>query len=109
MKALLIAESREGKLLDSTYELLGFAALLGADTTMFLAGSDNRLPAWGGRLYLADAGKYGEYNPDLHKDLILTAIQHEQPDYIVFSHPPMAGTWRRGWRQAAGSPRCLKL
>jgi electron transfer flavoprotein alpha subunit len=86
MKALLIAESREGKLLDSTYELLGFAALLGSDTAMFLVGSDNQLPNWDGRLYLADAGKYGEYNPDLHKELILTAIQHEQPDYIIFSH-----------------------
>lgn len=86
MKCLLIAESREGKLLDSIYELLGFAALLGADTTIFLAGSDKRLPDWRGRLYLADAAKCGEYNPDLHKELILSAIHHEQPDYIVFSH-----------------------
>ena len=29
MKALLIGEYREGKLLDTTYELLGFAAQLG--------------------------------------------------------------------------------
>jgi electron transfer flavoprotein alpha subunit len=86
MKCLIIGEFREGKLLDSTYELFGFAALLGADTAMFLVGSDKCLPAWGGRLYLADAVKYGEYNPDLHKELILAAVRHEQPDYIVFSH-----------------------
>jgi electron transfer flavoprotein alpha subunit len=86
MKALLIAESREGKLLDSTYELLGFATLLGSDTAMFLVGNDNQLCDWDGRLYLADAGKYGEYNPDLHKELILATVQREQPDYIVFSH-----------------------
>lgn len=86
MKALLIGEFREGKLLDSIYELFGFAALLGADTAMFLIGSDNQLPTWGGRLYLSDSGKYGEYNPDLHKELILAAVQHEQPDYIIFSH-----------------------
>jgi electron transfer flavoprotein alpha subunit len=86
MKCLLIAESRGEKPLDSTYELLGFAALLGADTAMFLVGSDNQLPAWNGRLYLADAVKYGEYNPDLHKELILAAVRQEQPDYIVFSH-----------------------
>jgi len=86
MKALLIGECREGKLLDSIYELIGFAALLGADTAMFLAGGDSRLPSFGGRLYLADALKYGEYNPDLHKELILAAVRHEQPDYIVFSH-----------------------
>ena len=86
MKALLIGECREGKLLDSIYELIGFAALLGADTAMFLAGGDSRLPSFGGRLYLADALKYGEYNPDLHKELILAAVRHEQPDYIVFCH-----------------------
>ena len=86
MKALLIGECREGRLLDSTYELIGFAALLGADTAMFLVGSFNQLPDWGGRLYLADAAKYWDYNPDLHKDLILAAVRHERPDYIVFSH-----------------------
>ncbi len=75
MKCLLIGECREGRLLDSTYELIGFAALLGADTAMFLVGSDNQLPDWGGRLYLADAAKYGEYNPDLHKELILAAVR----------------------------------
>jgi electron transfer flavoprotein alpha subunit len=66
--------------------LIGFAALLGADTAMFLVGSFNQLPAWGGRLYLADTVKYGEYNPDLHRELILTTVRREQPDYIVFSH-----------------------
>jgi electron transfer flavoprotein alpha subunit len=86
MKTLLIGEFREGKLLDSTYELLGFAAQSVGETAMFLVGSDNQLPAYGGRLYLADVRKYGEYNPDQHKELILTAIQDEQPDYIVFSH-----------------------
>jgi electron transfer flavoprotein alpha subunit len=86
MKALLIGEFREGKLLDSTYELIGFAALLGADTAMFLVGSDNQLPDWGGRLYLADAAKYCEYNPDPHRELILEAVRQERPDYIVFSH-----------------------
>ena len=44
MKTLLIGEYREGKLLDTTYELLGFAAQLGAETTMFLVGSESQLP-----------------------------------------------------------------
>lgn len=86
MKALLIGEWREGKLLDSIYELLGFAAQIEAEAAMFLVGSDNGLPDWGGRLYLADAAKYSEYNPDLHRELILAAVQYEQPDYILFSH-----------------------
>jgi electron transfer flavoprotein alpha subunit len=86
MKTLLIGEYREGRLLDSTYELLGFAAQLGAETAMLLVGSDNQLPTYDGALYLADAAQCGEYNPDLHKQLILDAVQKENPDYIVFVH-----------------------
>lgn len=86
MKSLLIGEYREGKLLDTTYELLGFATQLGADTAMLLVGSETHLPAYGGTLYLADAVACGEYNPDLHKKLILEVVQEENPDYIVFVH-----------------------
>ena len=86
MKALLIGEYREGKLLDSTYELFGFAAQLGVDTAMLLVGSDAQLPAYGGTVYLAEAATCGEYNPDLHKKLVLDAAQKENPDYIVFLH-----------------------
>ena len=86
MKALLIGEYREGKLLDTTYELFGFAGQLGADTAMVLVGSASQLPAYGGTLYLADAAACGEYNPDLHKQLILDAVAKENPDYVVFVH-----------------------
>jgi len=86
MKTLLIGEYREEKLLDSTYELLGFASQMGAETAMLLVGSETQLPAYGGTLYLADATTCGEYNPDLHKKLILDAVQKEDPDYIVFLH-----------------------
>lgn len=86
MKTLLIGEYREGKLLDSTYELFGFARQLGGDTAMLLVGSESRLPVSGGTLYLADAEACGEYNPDLHKKLILDVVQKENPDNIVFVH-----------------------
>jgi len=86
MKTLLIGEFREGRLLESTYELLGFAGQLGAETAMLLVGNDGQLPLYGGTLYLADAAACGEYNPDLHKKLILEAVQKENPDYIVFVH-----------------------
>jgi electron transfer flavoprotein alpha subunit len=86
IKALLIGEQREGKLLDSIYELIGFAARINAEDAIFLVGSDKLLPEWDGCLYLADAAKYGEYNPDLHRELILEAVRKAQPDYIVFSH-----------------------
>ncbi len=86
MKTLLIGEYREGQLLEATYELLGFAGQLGADTAMLLVGSQSQLPAYGGTLYLADVAACGEYNPDLHKKLILDTVAKENPDYIVFLH-----------------------
>ncbi|RII28342.1 MAG: electron transfer flavoprotein subunit alpha/FixB family protein [Geobacter sp.] len=86
MKTLLIGEYREGKLLDSSYELFGFAGQLGAETTMLVVGSESQLPAFDGKLYLADVASCGEYNPDLHKQLILDTIQKENPDYVVFLH-----------------------
>ncbi len=86
MKLLLVAEYREGQLLESTYELLGFAEQLGGETSMVLVGNVNQLPAYEGKLYLAETAKYSDYNPDLHKKLVLQAIEKEKPDYIVFIH-----------------------
>ncbi len=86
MKTLLIGEYRDGKLLDSTYELFGFAGQLAAETALFLVGNDSQLPEYGGPLYLGDVTAIGDYNPDLHKKLILQAIEKENPDYIVFLH-----------------------
>lgn len=86
MKTLLIAEYRDGKLLNSTYELVAFAKELGAESAMFLVGNEGALPKYDGTLYLADAGKYGEFNPAVHKQLLLDVIAKEQPDYVVFSH-----------------------
>jgi electron transfer flavoprotein alpha subunit len=86
MKTLLVAEYREGQLLNSTYELVAFAEQLGAESAMFLVGAESVLPAYSGALYLADAGKYGEFNPAVHKQLLLDVITKEQPDMVVFSH-----------------------
>ncbi len=86
MKALLVGEYREGKLLDSTYELLGFAERLGAEAALFLVGSETQLPACAGTLYLADVATCGEYNPDLHKELILAAVERAQAECVVFLH-----------------------
>ncbi len=86
MKALLVAEHRDGQLLTSSYELVAFAQQLGADSAMFLVGSDVSLPQYDGTLYLADIDKYSEYNPAVHKQLLLDVIAKEQPDIVVFSH-----------------------
>lgn len=103
MKALLIGEYRQGKLLESTYELLAFAERLGAEKAMLLVGSEAAAPAFGGKVYLAEAGQYGEYNPDLHKRLVLEAVQKEAPDYIVFLHSSY------GWDLAPRVAAALKI
>lgn len=86
MKTLLVAEYREGKLLGCTSELMAFAKKLEAESAMFLVGSENALPSFTGKLYLADAESCGEYNPDGHKQLLLEVIAKEKPDMVVFSH-----------------------
>ncbi|MBI2355060.1 MAG: electron transfer flavoprotein subunit alpha/FixB family protein [Deltaproteobacteria bacterium] len=86
MKALLVCEYREGKLLDTSYELLAFAERLGADTAIVLVGDAANVPRYSGKVHLAHVAIYGEYNPDLHKELILAAVDRENPDYIIFQH-----------------------
>ena len=86
MKALLVGEFREGRLLDSTYELVAFTRQLGAEAALFVVGDEGQLPRFEGRLYLADAATVGEYNPAAHKELLLEVIAKEQPDTVVFSH-----------------------
>ena len=103
MKALLICEYREGKLLDTTYELVSFADALGADKAALLIGSDDAVPQLDGKVYLADIAVCGEYNPVLHKAAVLAAIEKEQPDYIVFSHSSY------GWDLAPRVAAALKV
>lgn len=86
MKALLVGEYREGKLLESTYELIGFAKQLNAEFELFLVGSKDQLPQVDAKLYLADVATAGEYNPSLHKQLILEAADKAGADTIVFLH-----------------------
>ena len=86
MKTLLVAEYREGKLLACAGELMAFAKKLGAESAMFLVGSEQALPKFSGKLYLADAAACGEFNPDGHKQLLLEVIAKEKPEMVVFSH-----------------------
>ncbi len=86
MKALLVGEFRDGKVLGSTYELVAFAEKLGTDPLMFMVGSQDALPQFNGALYLADAAGIGEFNPRAHKQLLLQVIEQEQPDLVVLAH-----------------------
>ncbi|NCP77648.1 MAG: electron transfer flavoprotein subunit alpha/FixB family protein [Desulfuromonadales bacterium] len=86
MKALLVGEYRDGKLLNSTYELIGFARQQGIDFELFLVGSHAQLPEVDAKIYLADVATAKEYNPALHKQLILTAAQKSGADTLVLLH-----------------------
>jgi electron transfer flavoprotein alpha subunit len=87
MKILLVAEFRQQKLQESYTELLAFARFFGPERSMFLVGSQAaELPRFPGRLYLADAHEVGEYNPDVHKRLLLDVVEKEKPEMIVFCH-----------------------
>jgi electron transfer flavoprotein alpha subunit len=103
MKALLVFECREGKLLASGYELLAFAEKLGADKAIVLIGNESDIPQVNAKVYLADAAKYGEYNPELHKKILLEAIKRENPDSIVFLHSSY------GWDLAPRVAAALKI
>lgn len=86
MKVLLVGEYREGKVLETTYELVSFASKLGAESAMVAVGTEADLPKYSGTLYLADSGTLGEYNPSAHKQAVLDAAEKENADMIVFVH-----------------------
>ncbi len=86
MKLLLIAEFMDGQLLAGWSELLAFSREMGGESVFFLVGTEEHLPACDGKLYLADSSAAGEYNPDVHKNLIVDIVEKEQPDMVVFSH-----------------------
>jgi electron transfer flavoprotein alpha subunit len=86
MKALLVGEYRQGKLLASTYETIAFAQKLGAEAVLFAVGSDSDLPRFNGKFYLADAAECGEYNPQGHAQLLRAIIAEERPDLVVLCH-----------------------
>lgn len=86
MKVLLVGEYRENKLLDVTYDLIGFVDKLESEKVMLAVGYEEDIPKFDGKLYLADAKSLGEYNPSAHKQLVLDVVEKENPDLIVFIH-----------------------
>lgn len=86
MKLLLVGECREGKILASTNELIAFAQKTGGEHVMFIVGNDSALPKYDGKLFIADAAKHREYNPAVHKQLLLDVVGVEKPDMVVFCH-----------------------
>ena len=68
------------------YDLIAFAKKVGAESAMFLVGSDSELPKYEGTVHLADVAACGEYNPDVHKQLLLEIIAKVKPDMVIFCH-----------------------
>ena len=87
MKTLLIGEYREGKLLDSTYELLAFAGTTGCRAAMLLVGSAAQLSRNStAEIYLADAAELRRIQPRSAQAAGPGPCAKENPDYIVFVH-----------------------
>jgi electron transfer flavoprotein alpha subunit len=103
VKVLLVAEYREGKLLDSCFELFAFANELKAESAMLVVGSEESCKKLRGKIYLADVSKYLEYNPDAHKKIVLKAMEKEKSDYVVFLHSSY------GWDMAPRVATALKV
>lgn len=102
MKVLLVAEYRKEMVQPGVRDLISFAEKVGASHVMFMVGDPSSLPQYEGTLYLADAGKHSEYNPDVHKRLLLNVIEKERPDMVVFSHSSY------GWDLAPRTAFALK-
>lgn len=83
MKALIVFEARQGRLLDTAAELLGFAEGLDAEPVGLLASASEVLPPFGGKLFQAELG---EGLPEAHLGGVLAAVQQESPDLIVLPH-----------------------
>ena len=86
MKILLVAEYRQGRLLDNYTELMAFAGIMGAESVMFAVADPAARPQYDGRLYLAEVATADEYNPEVHKRLLMEVVEKEQPEMIVLAH-----------------------
>lgn len=86
MKTVIVAQTREGNLPDSTYELFTFAQQLGGETVLVLVGSEQSVPQFPGKVYLLDVEQYGEYNPEVHKAVVADVAQREQADIVALEH-----------------------
>ncbi len=104
MKLLLVGEYKNGNVDESFYELVAFAEKLGAEAVAFFVAPTDVKPEFNGKVYVADVEKAKEYNPKVHRDLVLKVAEAENPDYIVLSHssygwdlaPRIAFKWDAG-------------
>lgn len=95
---LVIGEIQNGKLRESTFELVGFARQLagglGADVKSLVVGhgvqalAEDLAKKGGGEVLLADHELLGSYGVDAHNRAVRAAIEKAKPDVVLFSNTP---------------------
>jgi electron transfer flavoprotein alpha subunit len=86
MRALIVCETRDGKLLDATYELLEVAARLGAEPVMVLIGGAAQAPRFSGRLQLAERDPAVGQDPAFERSAVVEAARREKADLVLLLH-----------------------
>jgi electron transfer flavoprotein alpha subunit len=86
MKALIVSETREGNVLSSYAELVTFASAWNLTSDLFYIGNLAEPPSFDGTAYGVDLSVAGEYNPELHVDLIHQAVEKSGCDCVVLPH-----------------------
>lgn len=92
MKALVLAEAREGALRNVSFEAIAAAKQLTDDVTAVVIGDDvkalaNELGEYGaGRVLVIEDERLKHYTPDGYGQVLRQVIEEESPDMIVLGH-----------------------
>ncbi|WP_114165740.1 MULTISPECIES: electron transfer flavoprotein subunit alpha/FixB family protein [unclassified Exiguobacterium] len=92
MKALVLAEAREGALRNVSFEAIAAAKQLTDDVTAVVIGDDvkalaNELGEYGaGRVLVIEDERLKHYTPDGYGQVLRQVIEQESPDMIVLGH-----------------------
>jgi len=92
MKALVLAEAREGVLRNVSFEAIAAAKQLTDDVTAVVIGEDvkalaNELAEYGtGRVLVVEDVRLKHYTPDGYGQVLRQLIDQESPDLIVLGH-----------------------
>jgi electron transfer flavoprotein alpha subunit len=96
---LVVAEVQNGKVRESSYELVSFARRIakaqGAEVRSLVAGKGAQAAAeelakkGGGEVYLADHELLAHYNVDAFNKVVRAAVAAVSPGLIFFSHTPI--------------------
>ena len=93
-KTLIVAEIQNGRLRESTLELVALARGKGDDVCSLVIGNgiggvaDELAAKGGGKVLVADDAALENYTLDAYADVTLRAVDAEKPELILFSNTP---------------------